>query len=74
MAPKQVYFFAAALAALTGFAAAQPFQLPTANRAIYERGGDERFFVGTTGKSWESGTFGGVRSGGTAAAVARQRL
>ena len=65
MAPKQVYFFAAALAALTGFAAAQPFQLPTANRAIYERGGDERFFVGTTGKSWESGTFGGVRSGGT---------
>ena len=43
---------------------AQPFQLPTANRALFEKGGEERFFVGTTGKSWESGTFGGVRSSG----------
>ena len=42
----------------------QQFQLPTANRALFEKGGEERFFVGTTGKSWESGTFGGVRSGG----------
>jgi len=40
------------------------FQLPTANRAIFEPGGEEHFFVGTTGRSWESGTFGGVRSGG----------
>lgn len=40
------------------------FQLPTANQAIYEPGGEERFFVGTTGRTWESGTFGGVRSGG----------
>lgn len=45
-------------------APAQPFQLPTANRALYEPGGEERFFVGTVGKSWESGTFGGVRSSG----------
>lgn len=43
---------------------AQPLQLPTANRAIYEKGGEEKFFAGTVGKSWESGTFGGVRSGG----------
>lgn len=27
-------------------------------------GGGERFFVGTTGKPWQSGTFGCVRSGG----------
>jgi len=40
------------------------FQLPTANRALFEPGGEERFFVGTTGRGWESGTFGGVRSGG----------
>jgi murein DD-endopeptidase MepM/ murein hydrolase activator NlpD len=43
---------------------AQPFQLPTANRALFEKGGEEKFFVGTTGKSWESGTFGCVRSDG----------
>lgn len=43
---------------------AQPFQLPTANRALFEPGGEDRFFVGTVGKSWESGTFGAVRSDG----------
>ena len=40
------------------------FQLPTANRAIYEPGGQERYFVPTVGKTWESGTFGCVRSDG----------
>jgi murein DD-endopeptidase MepM/ murein hydrolase activator NlpD len=40
------------------------FLLPTSNQAIYEPGGEDRFFVGTTGRTWESGTFGGVRSGG----------
>jgi murein DD-endopeptidase MepM/ murein hydrolase activator NlpD len=49
---------------LTGTASAQSFHLPTANRALFEPGGQERFFVGTTGKSWETGTFGGVRSDG----------
>jgi murein DD-endopeptidase MepM/ murein hydrolase activator NlpD len=44
---------------------AQTFQLPTANRALFEKGGEERFFVGTTGKSWTSGTFGCVRSEGS---------
>lgn len=44
---------------------AQPFQLPTANNAIFESGGEEKFFVGTVGKPWTSGTFGCVRSEGT---------
>lgn len=43
---------------------AQPFELPTANHALFDRGGEERFFVGTVGKSWTTGTFGCVRSGG----------
>jgi len=43
---------------------AEMFRLPTANRAIYEPGGEERFFVGTVGKNWVSGTFGCVRSDG----------
>lgn len=40
------------------------FKLPTPNRAIFEKGGEERYFVGTVGKPWTSGTFGCVRSGG----------
>lgn len=43
---------------------AQPFRLPTANHALLEKNGGEKFFVGTTGKSWESGGFGCVRSDG----------
>ncbi len=43
---------------------AQPFGFPTANHALFEKGGEERFFVGTVGKSWVTGTFGCVRSGG----------
>ena len=45
-------------------AQAQPFRLPTANHALFEKGGEERFFVGTVGKPWVTGTFGCVRSGG----------
>ena len=45
-------------------AQAQTFQLPTANQALFEKGGEERFFVGTAGKPWVTGTFGCVRSGG----------
>ena len=44
--------------------AGQPFQLPTANHALFEKGGEERFFVGTAGKPWTTGTFGCVRSEG----------
>ncbi len=44
---------------------AQPFQLPTANNALFEPGGEEKFFVGTVGKPWTSGCFGCVRTEGT---------
>lgn len=44
---------------------AQPFNLPTANRAIYDAdGGGEKFFVPTVGKTWTSGCFGCVRTEG----------
>jgi murein DD-endopeptidase MepM/ murein hydrolase activator NlpD len=43
---------------------AQPFYLPTANTAIYEKGGEDRFFAATPGKTWVSGTFGCVRDDG----------
>lgn len=43
---------------------AQPFALPTANRALFEKGGEIHFFVPTTGKPWTSGIFGCVRSDG----------
>jgi len=42
----------------------RPLDLPTANRALLEAGGEERFFVGTAGQPWTRGTFGCVRSGG----------
>jgi len=45
-------------------ARAELFQLPTANHAIFEPGGEERFFAGTEGKTWISGTFGCVRTDG----------
>lgn len=45
-------------------APAQPFHFPTANRALLEKGAGEKYFVGTTGKPWPSGTFGCVRSEG----------
>jgi hypothetical protein len=38
--------------------------LPTANHALFEKGGEDRFFVPTPGKTWVSGTFGCVRSDG----------
>lgn len=41
-----------------------PFLLPTSNRALFQPGAEERFFVGTVGKPWTSGTFGCVRSEG----------
>ncbi|HXT42364.1 MAG TPA: M23 family metallopeptidase [Candidatus Angelobacter sp.] len=42
----------------------QPFLPPTANHTLFESGGGERFFVGTVGKPWTTGTFGCVRSDG----------
>ncbi len=49
---------------LTQFLAAETFHLPTANRALFYPGAQEKYFVGTTGKPWTSGTFGCVRSDG----------
>ena len=49
---------------LAPFATAQPFHLPTANHALFEQGGEEKFFVGTAGKPWTTGAFGCVRSDG----------
>lgn len=43
---------------------AQPFQLPTVNQDIFQAGGETRYFVGTAGRPWTSGTFGCVRSEG----------
>jgi murein DD-endopeptidase MepM/ murein hydrolase activator NlpD len=44
---------------------AESFQLPTANRALFEPNGETRFFVPTVGKTnWTSGCFGCVRSDG----------
>ena len=48
----------------TSIASAQSFHLPTANRTIFEPGGEERYFVGTVGRPWQSGTFGCVRTEG----------
>jgi len=45
-------------------AAAQTFNLPTANRALFEKDGEARFFAPTVGKPWTSGQFGCVRSDG----------
>ena len=43
---------------------AQPFHFPTANHALLTNGGGEAFFVGTPGKPWTTGAFGGVRTEG----------
>lgn len=44
---------------------AQPvFLLPTPNRAIFEPGGEPRYFAPTVGNPWSGGTFGCVRSSG----------
>jgi murein DD-endopeptidase MepM/ murein hydrolase activator NlpD len=52
------------LVAVVCRARADMFLLPTANRAIYEPGAEEKYFVGTVGKPWTTGTFGCVRSDG----------
>jgi peptidoglycan LD-endopeptidase LytH len=54
----------ALLLVLASSALAQPFQFPTANRALLQPGGEERFLVGTVGKPYLSGRFGCVRTDG----------
>jgi hypothetical protein len=43
---------------------AEIFALPSPNHAIFEPGGQAEYFVPTPGRSWESGTYGCVRSEG----------
>jgi peptidoglycan LD-endopeptidase LytH len=52
-------FSLATLAARAGV-----FLPPTANHALFEKGGEEKYFVGTVGKPWTTGTFGCVRTDG----------
>ncbi len=52
------------LACLAGSASAQLFRLPTSNRALFEKGGEARFFAPTVGRPWTSGMFGCVRTDG----------
>ena len=47
-----------------GLSAENTLQLPTANHALFETGAEDKFFVGTTGKPWTTGTFGCVRTEG----------
>ncbi len=47
-----------------GIGRAQPFHLPTPNRALYEPGGAARYFAPTQASSWPGGMFGCVRSHG----------
>lgn len=49
---------------LSSSLATAQFRLPTANDAVFQPGGEEKFYVGTVGKPWTSGTFGCVRTGG----------
>jgi murein DD-endopeptidase MepM/ murein hydrolase activator NlpD len=62
MSFHRIQWFAAV--AGVALARAQPFELPTANRALFEPGGEERFLVGTVDKPWTTGGFGCVRSDG----------
>jgi peptidoglycan LD-endopeptidase LytH len=43
---------------------AQLGHLPTDNREILVPGGEERYFVGTVGKPWTTGSYGSVRTDG----------
>ncbi len=62
---RQKWFAAfAALFVAAPILRAQTFQLPTANHALFEPGGEDRFFAATPGRDWHSGSFGCVRSDG----------
>ena len=57
---------AACLFIAAGLFAQSPFQFPTANHFLYERGSELKFFAPTApDKAWTSGSFGCVRNDGT---------
>lgn len=58
-------FFAASVLLAPALFGQTPFQFPTANHALFEPGGELRFFAPTTvDKPWTSGAFGCVRDNG----------
>jgi murein DD-endopeptidase MepM/ murein hydrolase activator NlpD len=58
----RMFFGVAAVLGLSAPLQAQPFLLPTANHALFEKGKEADFFVPTPGKTWETGCFGCVRT------------
>jgi murein DD-endopeptidase MepM/ murein hydrolase activator NlpD len=64
---RRAFFFPAALILFfcANLFAQQPFQFPTANHALFEVGGSEKFFAPTApDKPWTTGSFGCVRTDG----------
>lgn len=59
-----ILYLAIGLTGALGCRADMLFQLPTGNRAIFDKGGEPGFFAPTVGKTWPSGTFGCVRTDG----------
>jgi murein DD-endopeptidase MepM/ murein hydrolase activator NlpD len=65
-AVRRVIFSAAILISGAPLFAQTPFQFPTANHALYQPGGELKFFAPTApDKPWTSGSFGCVRDSGT---------
>jgi len=61
-----IFSFAPVLFFCGNLFAQSPFQFPTANHFLYERGGELQFFAPTApDKPWTSGSFGCVRDDGT---------
>lgn len=61
---RQLCLIASIVVSTEQLAVAESIRLPTSNHALFEPGGQEKFFVGTVGKPWTSGCFGCVRSDG----------
>jgi peptidoglycan LD-endopeptidase LytH len=62
---RRAVFLTAFLFSCAGLFAQSPFQFPTANHYLYERGAELKFFAPTLpDKPWSSGSFGCVRDNG----------
>ncbi len=62
---RAILIFALSLAPGVSLLAQSPFQFPTANHALYETGGELKFFAPTApDKPWTTGSFGCVRTDG----------
>jgi peptidoglycan LD-endopeptidase LytH len=58
------FAFLVLVMAITPLAWGEMFVLPTPNKSIFQPGREAEYFVPTPGRTWESGTFGCVRSDG----------